>query len=204
METVSSGTAELMGALPKERTRSSVPFSSVGIDLAGPLIFKEQKSLQKCYVLVYRCFNSKFIHLDLVRSLNMQDCVKALRRFIARRGWSRKIFSDNGANFIGALGDLTKFKRLVRERHGEDFLPYAVMNLGINWAKIPARSPNFDGLWESAVKSMKLLLRKISGKYTSLKFEEMYTAVCQIEGFLSSPPITIPSDKAQISATDCG
>ena len=101
-----------MGDLPSERVNPSPPFTFTGIDLAGPLLYKEQKLALKCYVIVFTCFSTKAVHLDLVKSLNAQDCMKALRRFISRRGCPQKIFSDNGTNFIGTMGDLIKYKNL--------------------------------------------------------------------------------------------
>ncbi|GFU70142.1 pro-Pol polyprotein [Trichonephila clavipes] len=42
------------------------------------------------------------IHLELIQSLWTEGFLLGLRRFIARRGRPRKIYSDNGTNFIGA------------------------------------------------------------------------------------------------------
>ena len=121
--------------------------------------------------------------------------MKAIRRFIARRGCPKKIFSDNGTNFIGSLGELIKLKKLVRERYNCDSLPQSVLDLGINWATIPARASHFGGLWEAAIKSMKLHFQKIVGKATRLQLDEMYTITCHIEAIMNSRPITfIPND----------
>ena len=190
-------TTQLMGDLPSERVNPSPPFTFTGIDLAGPLLYKEQKLALKCYVIVFTCFSTKAVHLDLVKSLNAQDCMKALRRFISRRGCPQKIFSDNGTNFIGTMGDLVKFKKLVCEKFGAQTLPKLTLELGLNWYTIPARAPNFGGLWEAAVKSMKLLLKKTIGRCASLQYDELYTIICQIEGILNSRPLTSISDDSK-------
>ena len=127
-------TAQLLGFWPTKGISPSVPISYVGIDLAGPLIFEEQKNLHNCQVVVFICFAKMAIHLNLVRSLNTEGCLKALRRLIAGRGCLQHFLSDNGTNFIGASGDLIKFKRPVQEKHGDDSLPNTVMNLGKSWA----------------------------------------------------------------------
>ena len=94
----SRATAQLMADLPKERVSPLVPFSSLGIDLAGPLIFEKHKSLRKSYAVAFLCFNTKTIDLDLVRSLNGQYCQNLTPRT------PEKKFSDIGTKFIGALG----------------------------------------------------------------------------------------------------
>ena len=49
----SRASSQLMGDLPKERISISPPFTYVGIDLAGPLRFKEQKEKFMCYVVIF-------------------------------------------------------------------------------------------------------------------------------------------------------
>ena len=162
-------TKKLMGDLPKERITPSSPFSHVGIDLTGSILFKEHKTQLKCYVIRFVCFVTKAIHLDIVRSLSTPDCLQAIRRFISRRGCPKQIYSDNGKNFIGSLNELIKWK-LLREKYAVS-LPEAVLIIGVNWVTIPARAPSFGGLWESSIKSMKLSLRKTIGKSTSLRMD---------------------------------
>lgn len=54
---------------------------------------------------------------------------------------------------------------------------------------IPARSPNFGGLWEVAVKSLKGHMKRVIGS-RMLKIDEMHTVVTQIEACLNSRPLT--------------
>lgn len=59
---------------------------------------------------------------------------------------------------------------------------------GTQWHYVPAYSPNFGGLWEAGVKSVKFHLKRILT--ASLTFEEMTTTLCQIEACLNSRPLT--------------
>ena len=191
--------SQLLGDLPQERVNPAPPFSNVGIDFAGPMPYRCDKTEAKCYLVVFVCFVTKAIHLDVTKALNTQECMKAIRRFISRRGCPARIFSDNGTNFIGSLNDLIKLKRILREKYGTDCLPQAVLDLGINWSTIPAKASHFGGLWEAGVKSMKLLLFKTIGTTANLYLDEVYTMLCQVEAVLNSRPLTVVSDDAKDS-----
>ncbi|CAI6371621.1 unnamed protein product [Macrosiphum euphorbiae] len=59
----------------------------------------------------------------------------------------------------------------------------------ITWHFIPPASPHFGGLWESAVKSAKRHLLRVS-KGVLLIFDETRTLLCQIEAALNSRPLS--------------
>nr|CAI5866960.1 unnamed protein product [Callosobruchus analis] len=94
----------IMGNLPQERLEPSRIFDIVGVDYAGPFLIKDKAgrgaSVVKGYVALSVCFVSKAVHLELVTGLSKDAFILALRRFIARRGKPKLIFSDNGTNFI--------------------------------------------------------------------------------------------------------
>ena len=52
---------------------------------------------------------TKAVHIELVTSLSTEAFLAALRRFIARRGKPRIIYSDNRTKFQGAANELHKF-----------------------------------------------------------------------------------------------
>lgn len=58
----------------------------------------------------------------------------------------------------------------------------------IEWRFIPPASPHMGGLWEAGVKSCKFHLRRVIGE-SLLTFEELSTALTQIEACLNSCPI---------------
>lgn len=53
---------------------------------------------------------------------------------------------------------------------------------------MPARAPHFGGLWEAAVRSLKLLLKKTLGERL-LNFEQLTTLVAAAEAVLNSRPL---------------
>ena len=177
----SGRTPQLMGSLASSHIE--VPqraFSCVCLDFAGALTFKNGTECVKGYVAVFICFASKAVHLEAVSSLTSDVMVAALRRFIARRDTPSQTVSDNATNFVGARRDLNELEKVVRA----GLQSYS----SIEWLFIPPRSPNFGGLWEAAVKSMKLHLRRVVG-ISILNYEELTTILCQIEQVLNNCPL---------------
>ena len=88
--------------LPRERVESLQveAFRHIGIDYAGPLYYKERRTVFKCYILVINCAQTRAIHLELTRTLNLCDFVMAFTRFAPRRGVPSTVFSDNGKTFV--------------------------------------------------------------------------------------------------------
>lgn len=85
--------------------------------------------------------------------------IASLKRFIARRGICRNIYSDNGTNFVGANNYLINlYQTLQRDEEVNRFLT----NRNISWHFISSLSPHFGGLWEAAVKSFKHHINALS------------------------------------------
>lgn len=187
----SSPKLPLMGDLPKERVNPSRCFSNCGIDFAGPLILRlhnRRKAPEiKCYIVVFVCFATKAVHLELASDLSTDAFLAAFRRFVSRRGLPTNVFTDNGTNFVGASNELPKLlsKRTATET---ELIVKLLTKDGIQWHFNPPASPNFGGLWESVVKSTKYHIKRILGD-TKLTFEEMTTTLAQIECCLNSRPI---------------
>lgn len=48
------------------------------------------------------CMNSHTVHLEVAKSMETDDFIMVLVRFLNRRGHVKEIRSDNGTNFVGA------------------------------------------------------------------------------------------------------
>lgn len=189
----------IMGNLPSERICGySRPFTTCGVDYAGPIHLKEarksrgRQNISKGYIAVFICFTTKAVHLELVSSLTTEAFLAALKRFFARRGVSSQIFSDNATNFTAANKELKEIYELVNTNYIK--IASELANRNIEWKFIPPRSPNFGGLWESCVKSVKRHFNRVVRNLT-LTFEECYTLLTGIESVLNSRPlVAISSD----------
>ncbi|GFV57120.1 integrase catalytic domain-containing protein [Trichonephila clavipes] len=112
----STTTPQLMGNLPKHRVTLERPFFSCGIDYAGPVLIKCNKGRgtksTKGYIALFVCLATKAVHIEAVGDLTTDSFIAALRRFSARRGAPRHIYSDNGTNFVGARRKLDEIRKL--------------------------------------------------------------------------------------------
>ncbi|GFS73468.1 integrase catalytic domain-containing protein [Trichonephila clavipes] len=161
--------------------------------VAGPLTRKEFEKAETFLVkkVQEQEFSSdinhlKTVHIELVSDLTSQAFIAALKRFMARRGKCAKLFSDNGKNFVGASNEIKKLLEIVR-KPDEKLANYLAAE-GIEWKFIPARSPNFGGFWEAAIKSCKYHLKRVVNGI-NLTYEELLTVTVQIEGILNSRPL---------------
>jgi hypothetical protein len=175
------------GDLPKERLQTSRPFSTSGVDYAGPYLIKSSKLRNakkvKSYIALFVCLSTKAVHLELVGDLTTESFLAAFKRFTSRRGHISEIFSDNGTNFIGAEREFLRSEKF-KQKISNEFL-----NTCTKFNFIPARSPHFGGLWKRCVQRVKHHLRRILGG-TSITYEEFYTLLTRIETCLNSRPLT--------------
>lgn len=174
---------QIMGQLLPERTLISKPFSTVGIDFADYFVTRcaAHHSYRYCksYLSIFICFATRVVYVEVVSDLTTACFVAALQRFIARRGLSNCVYSDNATNFTGV-------KNLSLATNNE--LNSYAANEGVRWIYIPSRSPNYVGLQEAAVKFIKHYLPRISiGSVFS--FEELNTLSARIEAMLNDRPL---------------
>ena len=132
--------------------------------------------------------STEAIHMELVSSLTKDDCILALRRFIARKGMSARIITDNGNNFLIARRDLLKLMALLKKNDKENSIIAFIHQGDCEWLTIPPRSPHFSGIREVAIKSMKRHLRRVV-ELQILSYEEFLTVLNQIEVILNSRPL---------------
>lgn len=181
-----------MGNLPKERITPCRPFLKVGIDYLGPINLKlggkRSTKMTKAWVALFVCLATKAIHLEIVSDLTSDCFINALKRFTSRRGKISHIYCDNAKTFIGAKRQIDNaFLRFIKESQSN--LEVYFLQENITWKFIPPRSPNFGGLWERLVGSVKYHFKRVVVN-ANLTFEEALTLTSQIEAVVNSRPLT--------------
>jgi hypothetical protein len=181
------------GPVPSPRLDISPPFAVSGVDFAEPLWTQEKSSVpEKNYVCLFTCAVIRAVHLELVPSQTTEDFIAALRRFIARRGPVRILYSDNAQAFRQTDRLLQQAQRLVHGTAVQDF----AASQKIEWRFIPARAAWWGGFYERMVGSVKLHLKRTLGR-ASLRFEELRTLLVEVEAVVNSRPLTYQYDNPE-------
>ncbi|GJQ75465.1 hypothetical protein Trydic_g17555 [Trypoxylus dichotomus] len=130
----------------------------------------------------------KAVHIEVVKGLDSDSFMRALKRFIGRKGISRGIWSNNYTNFLMANKELKEPQHLqdieLKNHKVADFLS----SEGIEWLFIPPRAPHFGGIWEAVVKSFKYLFKRIISN-SLLTYEKLHIIYVQIESILNFLPL---------------
>lgn len=183
---------QLMGNLPEPRiTSCSRPFTATGIDFTGAIELKASRyrgnTVYKGYIAVFICLSTKAVHLEAVSGMSTDHFLCALYRFIGRRGLCHDIYSDCGTNFVGADRVLRSNSKKFAESVNSEVVPKLAQR-NIQWHFNPPHSPNFGGLWEANVKSVKHHLKRVTTGLP-MTFEDLTTVLAQIESCLNSRPL---------------
>lgn len=141
---------QITAPLPRDRVTEASPFETMGVDFAGPLLVKPNN--QKSYIALFTCAVTRAVHLELVSDLTTESFLLAFRRFVARRGICRVIYSDNDKTFKRAADEL----QALWNKLNTDQLREFFSERRIQWKFIVERVAWWGGMWERMVKSVKL------------------------------------------------
>lgn len=193
----------IMGDLPESRVTPNRTFASCGMDYAGYFNVKtgprRNSPITKGYLLVIVCFFTKCVHLEFVSELSCKAFFAAFDRFVSRRSLPTLITTDQGRTFIGASNQLKELQKFMVEN--KDKIINYCAHRQVEWRFNNVYSPEISGLSEAAVKSAKLLLKRIIGDQI-FDFESYSTIFARIEALLNSRPlfpITVDSDDVYLS-----
>lgn len=186
----------LMADLPACRVQETKAFYHTGIDYAGPLRIipyrRRGVRSQKAYICLFICLVTKAVHLELSTDLSTAAFLNAFKRFIARRGPIKVVYTDCGTNFLGTHSYLKEMYKLISSEQYADKFANELRDNNIDWKFNPPSAPHFGGIWEGNIRSVKTHLNKIVGNQL-LTFEEMLTTLAQIEALLNSRPLSVLS-----------
>ena len=82
--------------LPEFRVNEALPFSSTGVDFAGPLYIKTHGLVKskKVWICLYTCCTTRAVSIDVVPDLSTNTFIRSLKRFCTRRGLPRLFVSQ--------------------------------------------------------------------------------------------------------------
>ena len=176
-----------MADLPTQRlVPFESPFTITGVDCFGPFMVKRARTEVKRYGCLFCCFSTRAIHLELLDSLETDSFLNAFRRFVARRGMPREVWSDNGTNFVGA--DRAMFR--VKE---DDIQKYALAN-NVSWHFLPPHASHMGGIWERLIRTVRKVLVGMMPHSTRVTDESLRTILCEAERIVNSRPLTKVSE----------
>ncbi len=142
--------------------------------------------------MIFTCFNSRAVHLEMAYSLNTDSCICSLRKFMCRRGQVKELISDNGTNFIGAERELREALADINQ----DKIQKALLRENVKWIFNPPLGSHYGGVWERIIRILKKILCSVLRQQT-LDDEGLQTALCEVEAILNDRPITTVSEDAK-------
>ena len=183
-----------MADLPTCRLQPNEPaFSQTGVDYFGPIPVKVGRTTKKRYGVLFTCFTSRAIHIEVAETLDTSSCINAIRHFISQRGPVKEMHSDNGTNFTGANNEL----RSALQEIDQETIQRFGANHGFKWSfNVPAAS-HHGGVWERQIRTVKKILQAILTEQhikVTTSDEQLYTLLCEVESTINSRPLTKASD----------
>ena len=179
------------GNLPLERSEGNMPFSVVGVDFAGPIKCKGKgKSEVKSYIILYTCTLTRGIHIELLSNATREQFLSTFKRFIAVRGRSTKIISDNGSAFIAASKRIRNFWKLEKMH---DYLA----KQRIHWQFNLSQASWWGGMFERMISIVKTFLYKAIGS-AKLTFCELQEVALDIQLVLNNRRLTYCEDDIEM------
>ncbi len=191
---------QMMGDLPKARlTPFEPPFTYTGLDLFGPFYVKRGRGTEKVYGCIFVCFTTRAIHIEDVGSLEADDFIQALRRFVCTRGATKEIWSDNGTNFVAGEKEI----RLAVKGWNQKAIIEAMHERGVEWHSQPLKKWHFQpptashmsGVWERLIRSVRKTMKAVIGHpHAFVKRETLRTVFAEAAGILNSRPLCSSSE----------
>ena len=177
------------------------PFQVSEIDYAGPIPVCLTKrpgcGTLKGYIAIFTCMSTRAVHIELVEDYTSEAFIGAFHPFISSRGHCTELHSDQGTYFVGADACLQALFAEFQTDYSAVF--HHLTDEEINCHFNSPSAPHMGGLWEAAVKSAKVHLRRVIGIQV-LTYPELNTVLCHVEAILNSRPLKpLSADISDIS-----
>ena len=178
------------GLLPTDRSEGDTAFRVIGVDYAGPLYYKKGKQQKKVYLLINACSLSRAIHLELLDDQTTDGFIRSFKKFVARRGLPKKVYSDNARTFQSAAKWL---KNIITSEQLQGYLTEEQIEWHINLS----RAPWWGGQFERLIRVVKQSLYKTVGR-ACLTRDELEEVVLDLEIHLNNRPLSYVEDDIEL------
>ena len=182
-----------MADQPLDRiTPAEPPFTNTGVDYFGPILVKRGRCQVKRYGALFTCLVSRAVHIEMAASLDTPSFINVLRRFVARRGQVKLMWSDNGTNLVGAQRELRQAIQEWNQAQVEAFL----LQKEVTWCFNAPSASHHGGAWERLIRSTRRILLGLT-KEQVLDDDGLSTLLAEVESVLNGRPLTKSSSDPQ-------
>jgi transposase InsO family protein len=169
-------------------------FSSVAVDLFGPLEFRDmvkKRVTGKGWGVIFVCTATTAIHIELTESYSTDSFLQALRRFVCMRGAPARIYSDRGTQLVQAAKEVAQW----------DFsaIQSWCSERKFTWELVPTGGQHMNGLAERMIGIVKKTLVSTL-KNRPCSFNELNTVLCEVALIINSRPIGITGRGSDLEA----
>ena len=186
-----SPTMQKMADYPSERCEpGQPPFTYVGVDLFGPFYVKVGRCEVKRYGCLFTCFNTRAIHIEVLNSLETDTFINGFLRFVSRRGYPKKVWSDNGTNLVGARTELSKSLRQLDRGKVIRTARRSEIELTFN----PPLASHQGGVWERMIRTIRRIMLSLLVPSVRMTDDILHTTFCEVESIVNSRPLTKNSE----------
>ena len=182
---------EFLADLPVERCIEVPHVTYCGVDMFGPYLIKERRSQLKRYGALFTCFTCRAIHMEVTNALDTNSFIFARRRFMARRGAVRSIWSDNETNFVGTRNELQQVFKEMNHNKIKNFVPENGADW-IDWHHNPPAASHMGCVRGRQIRTVGNILEGLLRTHSlSLNGESLRTLMTEVELIVNSRPLTV-------------
>jgi transposase len=185
-----------MAKLPKDLVSYEhlAIFEHIAMDYAGPLMVKvgpKSATLQKHWILVFVCLQTKAFHAELVEHINTDHLLTAMARFTLRYRTPKSVRTDNGKSFVAGKKIVAKTKEeldMQADLEQVDWTEVSTRTKIDSWTFAPPYGPEMNGSAEAFVKLAKTRLNKTLRTH-QFNADQLRTTLAYIINSINSRPL---------------
>ena len=187
------------GDLPYDRLAVVAPFTNCGIDAIGPFhLTHKLRGTKKQFVLIACCMSTRAVTLMPLRDMTSSAVINALVKIHAQFPALKRIYSDNGSNFVGANREI----REAAAKWNEEEINKELEFHQLEWIFGPAYCGSAGGAWERLVGLCKKLIRATIGQET-LDLDDFECLLAGASSIMNQRPLTAASSDVNDTTALC-